>query len=109
MLYDDQFDAVATWWTNQNKSNMSRMEQKGIIQPGGYRIIWKSPKLPSDPFTVPNWLPEKMRQDILAALLAMPQNDPTAFKKLMGNAKGLQAVSLEDYQSIIRLVMKNIK
>ena len=28
MLYDGQFDAVATWWTNEKKSNMSRMEEK---------------------------------------------------------------------------------
>jgi phosphonate transport system substrate-binding protein len=109
MLYRDQFDAVATWWTNDNKSNMSRMVQKGIIEPGGYRIIWTSPKLPADPFTVPAWLPEAMQQDILDALLALPQNDPAAFKALMGNALGLQPVSLEDYQPIIRLVMKNIK
>jgi phosphonate transport system substrate-binding protein len=109
MLYDDQFDAVATWWTNENKSNMRRMEEKGIIETGRYRIVWKSPKLPTDPFTVPAWLPESMQQDILDALLALPQADPSAFKTLMGNAKGLQPVSLEDYQPIIRLVMKNIK
>jgi phosphonate transport system substrate-binding protein len=109
MLYDGQFDAVATWWTNDKKSSMSRMEEKGMIQKGGYRIIWKSPLLPSDPFTVPAWLPKEMQQDIKAALLDMPKKDNSAFVALMGNAQGFRAVTLEDYQPVIRFVKANME
>jgi phosphonate transport system substrate-binding protein len=109
MLYEDNFDAVATWWTNDQKSNMSRMETKGMIEPGGYRIIWKSPRLPSDPFTVPGWLPKQMQDDIKTVLLAMPEKDPAAFKALMGGSQGFRAVTLEDYQPVIRFVKANLE
>jgi len=109
MLYDGQFDAVATWWTNEQKSNMSRMEEKGMIQPGGYRIIWKSPRLPSDPFTVPSWLPEEMIEDIQTTLLAMPFKDPEAFKALMGGSQRFASVTVDDYQPVIRFVKANLK
>ena len=109
MLYDGQFDAVATWWTNEKKSNMSRMEEKGMIEAGQYRIIWKSPRLPSDPFTVPAWLPEQMQQDIKTALLEMPEKSPAAFEALMGGSQGFQAVTLEDYQPVIRFIKANME
>ncbi len=109
MLYDGQFDAVATWWTNEKKSNMSRMEDKGMIKPDGYRIIWKSPRLPSDPFTVPAWLPEQMRDDIKNALVNFHKNDQEAFKALMGSSQRLREVSLEDYQPVIRFVKHNME
>jgi phosphonate transport system substrate-binding protein len=109
MLYDGQFDAVATWWTNEKKSNMSRMENKGMIPEGEYRIIWKSPRLPSDPFTVPAWLPAQMHQDIMAALMAMPEDDPEAFEALMGGSQGFRVVSLKDYEPVIRFVKANME
>lgn len=109
MLMDGQFDAVATWWTNEKKSNMSRMEEKGMIAPDQYRIIWKSPRLPSDPFTVPAWLPEPMIQDIQAALLAFHEKDPAAFAALMGGSQRLRNVTLEDYQPVIRFIKANME
>ncbi|MFO7738541.1 MAG: phosphonate ABC transporter substrate-binding protein [Desulfatiglandaceae bacterium] len=109
MLYEGNFDAVATWWTNDKKSNMSRMEAKGMIEPGQYRIIWKSPRLPSDPFTVPAWLPKTMQDEIKLALLSMPEKDPAAFKALMGGSQKFREVTLEDYQPVIRFVKANME
>jgi phosphonate transport system substrate-binding protein len=109
MLYDGQFDAVATWWTNEKKSNMSRMEEKGMIESGQYRIIWKSPRLPSDPFTVPAWLPREMKADIKDALVDFHEKDPKAFEALMGGSQRLRAVSLEDYQPVIRFIKANME
>ena len=109
MLIDGQFDAVATWWTNEKKSSMSRMENKGMIEPGQYRIIWKSPRLPSDPFTVHATLPQDMKQDIAQALLHMHTKDPQAFKALMGSSQRLKKVSLEDYQPVIDFVQSNMQ
>jgi phosphonate transport system substrate-binding protein len=85
------------------------MENKGMIQPGQYRIIWKSPRLPSDPFTVPAWLPEEMQKDIKVALLDMPKKDPAAFKALMGSSQSFREVTLEDYQPVIRFVKANME
>jgi phosphonate transport system substrate-binding protein len=109
MLYEDNFDAVATWWTNEQKSNMSRMENKGMIPKGQYRIIWKSPRLPSDPFTVPAWLPKQMQEDIKSSLLAMPYKDPAAFEALMGGSLRFREVDLDDYKPVIRFVKANLE
>lgn len=109
MLMDGQFDAVATWWTNEKKSSMSRMENKGMIEPGQYRIIWKSPRLPSDPFTVHASAPEDMKKDITQALLRMHTKDPQAFKALMGASQRLKKVGLEDYQPVIDFVQANMQ
>jgi phosphonate transport system substrate-binding protein len=109
MLYEDNFDAVATWWTNEQKSNMRRMENKGMIPKGQYRIIWKSPRLPSDPFTVPAWLPKQMQEDIKSSLLAMPYKDPAAFEALMGGSLRFREVDLDDYKPVIRFVKANLE
>jgi phosphonate transport system substrate-binding protein len=109
MLMDGQFDAVATWWTNEKKSSMSRMEEKGMIDPGQYRIIWKSPRLPSDPFTVHASAPEDMQKDITKALLKMHKKDPKAFKALMGSSQRLTKVSLKDYMPVIEFVKANMQ
>ncbi|MFO7803446.1 MAG: phosphonate ABC transporter substrate-binding protein [Desulfovermiculus sp.] len=109
MLMDGQFDAVATWWTNEKKSSMSRMEKKGMIEPGQYRIIWKSPRLPSDPFAVHADIPQEMKKDITKALLEMHKKDPQAFKALMGSSQRLKKVGLEDYQPVIDFVKANMQ
>ena len=109
MLYEGNFDAVATWWTNDKKSNMSRMEAKRMIEPGQYRIIWKSPRLPSDPFTVPAWLPKTMQEEIKHAILDMSKKDPAAFKALMGGSQKFREVTVEDYQPVIRFVKANME
>jgi phosphonate transport system permease protein len=77
------------------------MEIKGMIQPGQWRIIWKSPKLPSSPWAMPTFLPEQMRKDISEALFHMPKDDPAAWEALtMGKMEAFQRVSHEDYAPI---------
>lgn len=109
-LLNGSFDAVATWWRNDEYSNPKRMEMKGMIEPGQWRIIWKSPKLPSSPWAVPTHLPERMRHDVAEALFNMPTADPKAWKALtMGKMKAFRRVSHEDYQPIVRMIEYNLK
>lgn len=109
-LLNGSFDAVATWWRNDEYSNPKRMEMKGMIEPGKWRIIWKSPKLPSSPWAVPTYLPEGMRRDISDALFNMPTADPEAWQALtMGKMKAYRRVSHEDYEPIVRMIQYNLK
>lgn len=109
-LLNDTFDCAATWWANDARSNMSRMEGKGMIKPGQWRIIWKSAKLPNDPWTMPLWLPERMRKDVQSAIAAMPALDKEAWKTVTdGKAGGLRLAMVEDYKPIIEFVEFNLK
>lgn len=109
-LLNGTFDAAATWWRNDEYSNPKRMELKGMIQPGQWRIIWKSPKLPSSPWAMPTYLPQQMRIDITEALFNMPQNDPEAWKALtMGKMKAFRRVTHEDYEPVVRMIEYNLR
>jgi phosphonate transport system substrate-binding protein len=105
------YDAAANWWNDESYSNISRMEQKGMIPKGQLRIIWKSPRLPGDPvWVVHKDLPAQMKADLKAALLAMPTASPQAWKDLTGgNSSSLKEVSHRDYEDIISIRKENLK
>lgn len=109
-LVNGTFDGVATWWRNDQRSNMTRMEEKGMIQPGQWRIVWKSPRLPSSPWAMSTNMPADMRKDVQKMLLAMPSADPVAWKALTdGKAQSFRAVSHADYEPIVRMIQSNLK
>jgi phosphonate transport system substrate-binding protein len=109
-LLNGTFDAAATWWNSPTDNNPTRMEQKGMIKPGQWRIIWKSPTLPNDPWSMPTWLPEQMREAVRQAILQFPEKDPAAFEKWVGKeSQGFKSTTVEDYQPIIRMIQANMK
>ena len=109
-LLNGTVDVAATWWNNESYSNPQRMEHKGMIPPGQWRIVWKSPQLPASPWAMPTYLPEQMRQDITNALMHMPQADPEAWQALNdGKIKGFRRVTHADYEPIVRMVRHNLK
>jgi phosphonate transport system substrate-binding protein len=105
------YDAAANWWNDESYSNISRMEQKGMIPKDQLRIIWKSPRLPGDPvWVIHKELPEKMKADIKAALLAMPSAAPEAWKDLTGgNSSSLKEVDHREYEDIISIRKETLK
>ncbi|TVM33441.1 phosphonate ABC transporter substrate-binding protein [Oceanidesulfovibrio marinus] len=110
-LVSGTYDAVATWWRSDSSNNPKRMESKGMIEPGQWRIIWKSPLLPSSPWAVPTDLPEDMRKDIQKALLELPTKDPEAWASFIKGEKisGFAEVTHEDYEPIVRMIQANLK
>jgi phosphonate transport system substrate-binding protein len=105
------YDAAANWWNDESYSNISRMEEKGMIPKGQIRIIWKSPRLPGDPvWVIHKELPPQMIADIKTALLAMPTASPEAWKDLTGGtSSSLKEVSHKDYEDIIAIRKENLK
>jgi phosphonate transport system substrate-binding protein len=99
------YDAAATWWTNEERGNVQRMEGKELIPKGQVRVLWKSPKLPDSPWAIHTDLPSDLRRDVRAALLALPSADPSAWKDLTdGKSKGLIEIAHRDYEPIVRMV-----
>lgn len=107
-LLNGTFDAAATWWRNEERSNMTRMENKGMIEKEQWRVIWKSPKLPSSPWAMSTKLPERMRRDVQAMLLDMKDKAPEAWQSLTdGKAQSYRKVTHEDYDAIVRMIKSN--
>lgn len=108
-LLNGTFDAVATWWRSDERSNMTRMESKGMIAPGQWRVIWTSPKLPSSPWAMGDWMPQDMRDAVQAALVSMRDKDPNAWKSLTdGQSSGYREVTHADYEAIVRMIEYNL-
>lgn len=104
-VVNGSYDAAATWWTNEERGNVQRMESKGMIPKGQVRVIWKSPKLPESPWAIHTDLPADLRRDVRAALLALPSADPQAWKDLTdGKSKGLIEIAHADYEPIVRMI-----
>ena len=104
------YDAAATWWRDETRSNPKRMEDKGMIEPGQWRVIWKSPKLPSSPWAMSTKLPEGMRTDVQNVLYNMKDKDPNAWQSLTdGKAQSLRKVTHQDYEAVVRMIEANQK
>ena len=109
-LLNGTYDAAVTWWTNEERSNVSRMEGKGMIPPGRVRYVWKSPKLPNSPWTIRTDLPEDLKRDVKTALLALPTAEPQAWNDLTdGKFKGLIEITHKEFEPIVRMVEANLK
>lgn len=110
-LLNGTYDAVATHYKSEESSNMSRMESKGMIPPGQWCVIWKSPFLPSSPWAMPTDLPESMRKDFQAAIIEMPTADPAAWDSWRAGGKdtGFVAVTHADYEPIVRMIQANLQ
>lgn len=109
-LLNGTFDAAATWKRSADYSNMTRMEQKKMIEPGQWRIIWESPVIPSSPWAMSTKLPADMRADVKGALLKMKDADPVAWKSLTdGKASGYREVMHQDYDAVVRMIKANLE
>ena len=102
-LSDTQGDAVALL------ALVAGQDVEPGDKPGQWRIIWKSPQLPSDPWTMPTWLPEQMRADVKKAMLDLPKADPKAWQALDPGSPGFAAGNQADYDAIVRMVKANQK
>ncbi|MHA3915409.1 phosphonate ABC transporter substrate-binding protein [Halovulum sp. GXIMD14793] len=74
------FDTASTYMNNPENSVYTRMESKGMIEPGLVCTIWESPEITSGPWTFRKNLPEDMIEDLTAAIEAFPEADPEGYK-----------------------------
>ena len=108
-LLNGTFDATATWYRSPQNSNMTRMESKKMIEPGQWRVIWESPRIPSSPWAMSTKLPPEMRADVTQALIKMKDADPVAWKSLTdGKANAYREVTHKEYEAIVRMIKANL-
>ncbi|KJC50619.1 hypothetical protein UB31_12300 [Bradyrhizobium sp. LTSP849] len=108
-VYNGTYDAAATWYTAETRTNVTRMESKGLIPPNAVRLVWKSPKIEGDVFTARSDLPSSMRLDIQKALLDLPKADPALLKRLGdGTYEGIVTITHDDYVPIVTMIRENL-
>ena len=100
-----QFDAAATYMTNEESGIPQRMVNKGMIEAGVICPIWKSPEITSGPFTARKNLPGEMKEEIATMLMEIPEKDPEAFAAMTANPKqvGWIRVDHERYEWIVEM------
>lgn len=107
-LVNGTFDAVATHWRNETAGNIQTMEDKGLIEKGSTRIIWKSPVIPNTPVMILTTLPQELQDEFRAALMAFPTKDPDGFAAYTrGDSSGYVEAAHEDYLDVIAITEHN--
>lgn len=104
-VVNGQFDAAATYITNETSGTPQRMVEKGMIKEGEVCWIWKSPEITSGPFTARKNLPGELKATMKQLVLDIPKADPKAFADMTGNPKqvGWIEVDHERYQWIVEM------
>ncbi|CAM5220741.1 hypothetical protein ARD30_10820 [Bosea thiooxidans] len=101
-LVRGQFDIVATYQVNAEHGVAQRLTQRGMIPPGATRVLWTSPLIPASPFSTRANLPQGLKDDFVAAMQAMKQNAPEAWKAFTdGHVSHYAAARHEDYLDVI--------
>jgi phosphonate transport system substrate-binding protein len=102
------FDAAADDWVSDQRSNVTRMEDKGMIGKGLTRDIWKSGLIPNPPYVVRTDLPTDLKKGFADAMLSLAKEEPQTYAALgLGDVKQIVPVTNDDYADIIAITQAN--
>jgi phosphonate transport system substrate-binding protein len=97
-------DAAANWFNTEDDSNLTRMDKKGMVKKGDFRIVFKSDLLPGPPFAYLSSMPAALKEAIRKAFAEAPTKAKTAFDRMSdGKDEGFAPVTHEDYKDIIEM------
>jgi phosphonate transport system substrate-binding protein len=100
-----QYEAAATYWTNETSGMVQTLERRGMIPKDAVRVIWKSPLIPASPFCVRANLPQTLQDAVVAAMIAMKEKSPETWQKLtQGQVRGFAAAKHEDYLDAVNVI-----
>lgn len=101
-LVRGQFDGVATYQVNENSGVVQRLALRGMIPAGATRVIWTSPLIPASPFSTRANLPQGLKDEFVAAMMAMKDEAPEVFKSFTdGQVSRYAPAKHEDYLDVI--------
>lgn len=104
-VVNGQFDAAATYITNDIAGVPQRMVEKGMINAGEVCWIWTSPEITSGPLTARKDLPQDLKTAMTRLIMEVPEKNPEAFAKMTGNPEqvGWIEVDHERYAWIVEM------
>lgn len=94
-VVNKQFDAAATYITNEASGIPQRMVEKGMIPAGEICWIWESPEITNGPFTASSTLPQGLVDDMKAVVMATPTESPEVFQVISGGEKATKKGYIE--------------
>ncbi len=101
-LVRGQFEGVATYQVNAESGVAQRLAKRGMIPVGSTRVIWTSPLIPASPFSTRRNLPEGLKADFTAAMMAMKTEAPEVWQNFTdGNVSGYAPANHDDYLDVI--------
>ncbi len=101
-LVRGQFDGVATFQVNENSGVVQRLTGRGMLPAGATRVIWTSPLIPASPFSTRANLPQGLKDEFVAAMMAMKDEAPEVFKSFTdGQVSRYAPARHEDYLDVI--------
>jgi phosphonate transport system substrate-binding protein len=102
------FDAAADDLVSDTRSNVTRMEEKGMIGKGLTRNIWKSGLIPNGPYVMRTDLPADLQSAFRDALLSLAKEEPETYRALgLGDVKQIVPVTNADYADVIAITEAN--
>jgi phosphonate transport system substrate-binding protein len=102
------FDAAADDLVSDTRSNVTRMEEKGMIGKGLTRNIWKSGLIPNGPYVMRTDLPAELQSAFHDALLSLAKEEPQTYVALgLGDVKQIVPVTNADYADVIAITEAN--
>ncbi len=95
------YDAAVTWWTNENRSNIKRMADKGMIQQSDVCVVWKSPEITNGPFATRSNLSKELVNEMVGAMTMFAALEPESMAETIGENMTFTPVTHQRYQWIV--------
>jgi phosphonate transport system substrate-binding protein len=109
-LLNHSYDAATVWWNNDEFNAVQRMALKGMVDPKDFRVVWLSPPLPPDPWTIRKDLPLPFRQQVREALLRFRHEDPDGWKVLTdGKVREYVPADQQSFQPVLEMIDFNLR
>lgn len=98
------YDAAATWHYTEESGAVERMVTRGDIKPDLVKVIWESPLIPSDAWSVRASMPDDLKQALEEAMTGLAEAEPEAFEVISaGSWSDIVPVGREAYQDSIEM------
>ena len=86
------YDAAATWHYTEDNGAVQRITERGEIPADAVRVIWESPLIPSDAWSVRASMPDDLKSALLEALTTFHEADPERFDIVSSGGSWTQIV-----------------
>ncbi|MFC3059999.1 phosphate/phosphite/phosphonate ABC transporter substrate-binding protein [Paenirhodobacter populi] len=73
------YDAAATWHYTETNGAVQRMVDRGEVPAGAVKVIWESPLVPADAWSVRASMPDDLKAALTDALVSFASADPEKF------------------------------
>lgn len=108
-VLNGDFDAGVTWSSmigdyerGFSRGNLRRMVERGLLDMGDLRILWKSELIPAGPYVVRKALPQEPKDLYRQVLLDLADRDRSCFERIVGGrAVDFELITHDYYESII--------